>query len=382
MKLLNFRAVLSLLSLLCLIGCGGGSSGSQSSQPVVNPPATRSFSMGFTPWLYEASVTAQDLTYTRLAAHGDIVKHHLLGGVPWQQALDQTPYHPNLEAEVQNRIARTSSSTDVFLAIDSLNSERSGLALDRGEFDNMPLQGEWATRSWSSPEVIDAYINYASDMIDRFQPRYFEYGTEISELLLNDFSSYTEYLIFAEAVYGRLKATYPDLNIMVSVALKTPGGSEMQLIEDNIAAVLEFSDVVGLSVYPYVFFSHSDRGNPENLPANWLTQANEFSGGKPIAISETGWIGESLEITDFNYSAESNEGYQNGYLSLLLADANNLNASIVIWWATTDYDTLWVDTLAQDPLAKIWKDIGLYDENQLSRLALGTWDDWLAREVD
>ncbi|GAB1259010.1 hypothetical protein NBRC116495_08610 [Aurantivibrio plasticivorans] len=338
--------------------------------------------MGFTPWLYEASVTAQDLTYTRLAAHGDIVKHHLLGGVPWQQALDQTPYHPNLEAEVQNRIARTSSSTDVFLAIDSLNSERSGLALDRGEFDNMPLQGEWATRSWSSPEVIDAYINYASDMIDRFQPRYFEYGTEISELLLNDFSSYTEYLIFAEAVYGRLKATYPDLNIMVSVALKTPGGSEMQLIEDNIAAVLEFSDVVGLSVYPYVFFSHSDRGNPENLPANWLTQANEFSGGKPIAISETGWIGESLEITDFNYSAESNEGYQNGYLSLLLADANNLNASIVIWWATTDYDTLWVDTLAQDPLAKIWKDIGLYDENQLSRLALGTWDDWLAREVD
>jgi len=33
-------------------------------------------------------------------------------------------------------------------------------------------------------------------------------------------------------------------------------------------------------------------------------------------------------------------------------------------------------------VAKIWKDIGLYDENQNMRAALQTWDGWLNRQYD
>lgn len=371
---------LVLLVILPVTGCGGSGASDNPISAFTQTPAKRSFYMGFTPWLYEASTAAQDTTYSRLEAHGDIIKHHLLGGIPWQEALDGTAYHANVEAELQARLSRTPVTSEVFLAIDSLDTSRTSLPLYRGASDNAPLTGAWASRTWSSPEVIAAYIAYAEDMITRFQPRYFEYGTEASELLVNDSVAFADYVIFAEAVYNSLKATFPDLTIMVSVALKTPGSPEMQLIDAAIGPLLAYSDIVGISVYPYVFFSHFDRGDPANLPTDWLTQVNSFSQGKPLAISETGWIGEDLDIPTFSYSESSDEVKQNAYLDELLQAANAMNMPFVIWWTVTDFDALWTVTLAQDPLAKIWKDIGLYDGSQQPRLALQTWDSWYARQ--
>lgn len=373
--------ILVVLVMLPLGGCGGsGSSDNSADNTGQSSPPGRSFYMGFTPWLYEASTAAQDTTYSRLDAHGDIIKHHLLGGIPWQEALDGDPYHANVEAELQSRLARTPVSSEVFLAIDSLDTSRTALPLYRGATDNIPLTGAWASRAWSSQEVIDAYIAYAEDMITRFQPRYFEYGTEASELLVNDSVAFADYLIFAEAVYNSLKASFPNLTIMVSIALKTPGSPEMQLVEAGIGPLLAYSDIVGVSVYPYVFFSHFDRGDPANLPGDWLSQVDSFSTGKPLAISETGWIGEDLAIATYSYAESSDEAKQNAYLTELLQAANARNMPFVIWWTVADFDTLWTATLGQDPLAKIWKDIGLYDGSQQPRQALQTWDNWYARE--
>jgi hypothetical protein len=336
--------------------------------------------MGFTPWLYEASLDARAVTYDRLQAHGDIIKHHLQGGIPWQEALDQTDYHPNVEAEINDRLNLTPNGMDVFLAIDSLNTMRDGLSPYWAASDNLPLPNEWANRSWNSDEVITAYINFAADMIDRFQPLFFEYGTEVSELLLNDPAGYADWVEFAQAVYEELKMRYPTLKLMTSVALKTPGSSEMQQIAASYNQVLVYTDIVGISTYPYVFYDHADRGDPENLPSDWLTQITGFSDGKPLAFSETGWIGEDLDIPDFHYSESSNQTKQANFAQLMLETAEDLDMEFVIWWTVADFDTLWSNELARDPLAKIWKDIGLYDENQDARSALQVWDNWLDRQ--
>jgi len=374
-----FRSFIIILATHFLIaGCGSSSSDS-TPDPIIDPD-TRHFYMGFTPWVYEATLDAQTVTYDRLTQHGDMIKHHLLAGVPWQEALDQTSYHPNVEAEIEGRLSNTPSSHAVFLAIDSLNVGRDALADNWGESTNMPLSGEWANRTWSSPEVINAYVNFASDMIDRFQPIYFEYGTEASELILNDIDGYNDYLLFAEAVYEALKTRYPNLQLMTSVALKTPGNARMVQINDRYDDLMPYTDVLGISVYPYVFFDHADRGNPTNLPENWLTQILAIAGNKPVAISETGWIGEDLAIPEYQYSEQSDPSKQNEYVANLLLQAENVNAEFVIWWTVTDFDALWNNTLNQDPLAKIWKDIGLYDENQMPRAGLNTWDEWLNRE--
>jgi hypothetical protein len=369
------------LAILLLCACDGSSTSSSSDNS--NPPPSnlsRSFYMGFTPWLYEASLDARDVTYDRLQAHGDIIKHHLQGGIPWQEALDQTVYHPNVEAEINDRLNLTPNSMEIFLSIDSLNTDRDGLSPYWAVSDNLPLPNEWANRSWNSDEVITAYINFAVDMIDRFQPLFFEYGTEVSELILNDPAGYADWVDFAQAVYNELKMRYPTLRLMTSVALKSPGSSEMQQIAANYNQVLVYTDIVGISTYPYVFYDHADRGDPANLPSNWLTQITGFSEGKPLAISETGWIAEDLDIPDFHYSESSNQTKQASFAQIMLETAEDLDMEFVIWWTVADFDTLWNNELSQDSLAKIWKDIGLYDENQDARLALQTWDNWLDRQ--
>ena len=372
-----------LLSALVMCGCGGGSNDDDDEiiiEPILEP--TRNFKMGFTPWLYEASFDAMDVTYNRLSTHGDIIKQQIQGGIPWQESLDQTDYHLNVEAEITNRINRTPAGSSVFLAIDSLNTSRDALSPNWGETDNQDRTGEWATRSWNSPEVIQAYLNFSIDMINRFDPEYFEYGTEASELILNNPAGYLEFVIFAEAIYTSLSTLYPDLKLVTSVALKSPGSSQMQLIEASYGEVMEFTDVLGISVYPYAFFSHDDKGDPANLPIDWLSQAEAIAGSKPMAISETGWIAEDLEIAEFQLSAMSDATKQNAFLENLLDRSQTMNMEFVIWWTVTDFDTLWENELAQDPVAKIWKDIGLYDQNQSPRIALQTWDEWLGYEVE
>ena len=372
------QILLAGMLTLLFIGCGG----STTDEPVVitDPPdPTRSFKMGFTPWLYEASQEAIDVTYSRLITHGDIIKHHLQGGIPWQESLDGTDYHPNVESEIQGRLDKTPVGTTVFLAIDSLNTERDTISPNWGESDNQTHTGEWVERSWGSAEVIQDYISFAIDMIDRFEPTHFEYGTEVSELILNNPAGYVEYLIFAEAVHTTLSALYPELKLMTSIAFKSPDSASMQLIEASYGQLMPFTDVLGISTYPYVFFDHTDRGDTANLPADWLSQASDIAGDKPMAISETGWIGENLTIDEFQYSEQSDETKQSSYVNMLLSESEALEMEFVIWWTTSDFDTLWNNELQQSPVAKIWKDIGLYDQNQNQRMGLRSWDDWLIR---
>ena len=365
--------------LLFLIACGGSSEMPDPPPPPPPPPIemTRSFNMGFTPWLYEASLDAIDVTYSRLTTHGDIIKHQFLGGIPWQAALDQTDYHQNVENEITGRLDNTPSGTKVFLAIDSINTGRDSLAPNWEETDNLPLSGEWATRNWSSPEVIQAYLNFSIDLINRFQPTHFEYGTEASELILKNPMGYVEFVIFAQAIHTSLSALFPELKLMTSVALKSPGSVDMQLIELSYGQLMPYTDVLGISLYPYVFYDHNDRGDPQNLPNDWLSQIGTIAGSKPMAISETGWIGEDLDIPEFLYTETSDSDKQNAFAIEVLQAAEDMQMELVIWWTVSDFDTLWNNELGQDSVAKIWKDIGLYDENQMMRPALQTWDIWL-----
>lgn len=380
------NVLIGIFFSLAFISCGGSSSDPTVPPPTQAPPPPtttekRSFNMGFTPWLYEASLDAMAVTYARISANGDMIKHHIQGGIPWQEALDGTPYHANVEAELNGRITNTAAGTLIFLAIDSLNASRDGLSSNWGESDNQPLPGEWANRSWNSPEVIQAYINFANDMIDRFQPTHLDYATEVSELILNDPAGYADFVIFAEAVYTSLSNSYPNLKIMTSIAVKSPASNEMQLIEANFSQLMPYTDVLGISVYPYAFFNHADRGDPSNIPVDWLSQIKVIAGNKPLAITETGWIAEDLDIPAFQYSEQSSQTKQDNYAIKMLQEADDMDMEFVIWWTTTDFDTLWNNELNQDPVAKIWKDIGLFDENQNTRAALQTWDSWLQKPV-
>lgn len=335
--------------------------------------------MGFTPWPYDATQMAVDDTNQRIQDNGDIVAHHIMVGVPWDDALNRQPYHPNVEAELAARLQMLQPGKAVFLAIDSLNQGRDALAPNWGAAFNEPLPAPWDTRPFDNLFVAGAYTNFAIDLIGRFRPLYFNYGTEVSELMLNDPDAFDDYVQFADTTYTVLKAIYPNVQMMVSIAVKSPGSAEMATIAAGFDRIRDFVDVVGVSTYPYVFFNHADKGDPDNLPADWLSQIEDLAQGKPIAITENGWAAQDLVIPSFSVDVPSNATFQENYATRMLTEADQLDMEFVIWWAHVDFDAFWNGALLQDPVARIWRDIGLVDENLVNRPALSVWQDWYAR---
>jgi len=338
---------------------------------------TRTFDMGFTPWPYDATEEAVDHTYQRLHQYGNLVAHHLGGGIPWQEALDGQPYSNQLLAEIEGRTSKT--RLPVYLAIEALNSERDGLANYWGESENKPLEAPWQSRSWNDPEVIEAFIRFSLDMIDHFNPKYFNYGVEVSDLIRHNPQGFEKFKVFAAEVYPRIKAVHPNLELLVSVALQSPCSEDGRAIAERMSDLMPFVDMVGVSVYGYAFFDHEGRGDPKTLPPDWLTQINGFSAGKPIAITETGWIAEDLTIPTFGLSVPASEQNQQDYVSRLLSTADQFELAFVVWFAAGDYDALWSGALNQDPTAAIWRDTGLFDETGEPRPGLTTWADWFAK---
>lgn len=361
-----------VLCAAALAGCGGGGGGGGSNAP------TRNFAMGFTPWPYDATQAAVDFVYAEIAARGDIVAHHLDGGIPWQEALDNTPYPAAVEAELATRLSRTPSGKTVYLAVSPLSIGRDGLAGYWGSGTNEPLPPAWAARDFDSPEVIQAYTSFAIDLIGRFDPAWFNLGIEASELALNDLTRFGRFVTFAEQVTASLKVAFPNLPLMISVGLKSPGSASAAVIDSELPALVQHVDVVGASVYPFVFFDHADKGDPANLPANWLSQLRTLASGKPIAVAETGWIAERLEIPAFSVDVAASAADQDAYLNLLFREARALDARFIVWFSLVDYDALWNGVLGQDPVARIWRDTGLYDETLNPRPSLDSWQLQLA----
>lgn len=376
MTTIRIPAWLLLCALVVTAGCGGSSGSNSDSGP------TRSFAMGFTPWPYAGTATAVDDTYTRIQTHGDIVAHHIMDGIPWDEALAGTlPWPTEVETAIQGRLDQTLASQQVYLAVDALNGERNGLANDWDDDCASPLCGDWDGYAFDHPDVITAYTNFALDLIDRFDPDYFSFGSEASELLLNDATAFGEFVDFADAVTDNIRAMYPDLPILVSVALKAPGSTDMDTLIAGLDPLINHVDMVGISVYPYAFFGLAD-DDPANLPADWFSQIEEVSQDKPIAVAETGWIGEDLSIPDYSLDVSSTPARQDTFIDRLFTEANALDVRFVIWFAVVDYDDLWENELGMDPLARIWRDTGLYDEDMVPRAGLMTWDRMLEREID
>ena len=103
----KFLSIGLALLFATAMACGGGGSGSNDSGPQNTPPVTRDFDMGFTTWPYDATVEAVNFVNTETSSRGDFMAHHLDGGIPWQEALDGTPYDPAVEAEIQGRLTST-----------------------------------------------------------------------------------------------------------------------------------------------------------------------------------------------------------------------------------------------------------------------------------
>ena len=373
-----------LLSLgATLAACGGGSGGDSDndSSAVVTPTLTRGFQMGFTPWPYDATLDALNNTYTLIQQNGDIVAHHITEGVPWEAALNRTAYPAHLTREIDGRVSQTLGDKTVYLAIDSLSILRETLIGNWGESGQESRTPPWDSRSFADPEVIAAFSNFSLDMIARFEPAYFNYATEANELYNRNPAAFDDFVVFARGVYNNIKAQYPALPVMVSIALKSPAAAETSEFAGQFARIADYVDLVGISVYPYAFYNAQEGASPDTLPTDWLSQISVIAPNKPVAITETGWVAEDLLLPRFAIDIRSDDATQRNYVERTLDEAERLDARFVIWFTAVDFDALWNTVLGQYDLPAIWRDAGLYDETLRPRAALDVWQAWFDRPL-
>lgn len=360
---------------LILFSCGSEKSDLENESPTLS----RSFYMGISTWPYDNTVESIDRLYEEVQKNAGLVDHHLQLGIPWQEAFDGSDYPTSVESEIELRLSRTDENANIYLSIDSLNATRDGLALSWTEDGgNQPRTGAWANRGFADQEVADAYIEFASDLINRFEPDYFNYAAEVSDLMRLDEDEFDDFVVFASRVYPELKERFPNLKVLVSLAIRSPESEDANTIRSNYPSIKDYTDMLGISIYPFVFFEHEDLGNPKKLPDNWLSQVQALDPNKSMAITETGWPAEDVEVPEFNLNISADESDQKKYVELLMEEADELSLEFVNWFSLVDYDELW-DKALGDSVSLIWKDTGMIDENLNERPALQVWQDWLER---
>ncbi|HED65771.1 MAG TPA: hypothetical protein ENJ09_09480 [Planctomycetes bacterium] len=370
-----FAALLALSSVVS----------TQRAAPVLLPK-TRPFHMGFTGFPYDFTLQAQNETYDFIANHADLITFHQDSGVPWVEAAAGLPFHPNLVAEIDAEVAAIRPGQKVYVSATPQNTNRGGELADyRGSSTNLPLPAGWQNRTFDDPEVIAAYTQWCRYLIARFQPDYFAYAIECNGGFQNAYEHpFLEFVTLASQVYATLRAENPNLPIFITVQADTTNATREDFLELTGLELL-WSDYVGISSYPFLDLDYGTIrtiGNPRRIAPDHLFSIAALAPGKPVAITETGYIAEDLDIPAYSIHGEGREVWQARYTNSLLWQAALLNAEFVVWFVPRDYDLglarLAVYGIPIDPSFLIWRDNGLLDGAGRARQSLSVWDAWLS----
>lgn len=340
---------------------------------------TRPFLMGFTPFPYDISLEAVMYGYDHIAEDADLMVHHFDNGVPWTEALADEPYTANVMDDLSFRRSHTPETQQVLVTVTPIRLLRDGLALYRGDADELPVPAPFDSYTFDHPDVIAAYIQYCDTMIEFFQPDYFMFGIEVNLLMKFAPEQWDAYMVLHRQVYAHLKTTYPDLPAFISLtAVDLVEGYTDADHANQVRAfndVIDYTDIVGLSVYPYM------TGYMTNtMPTDLFDQLAALT-DKPIAVTETGYPAQDFAINaeGLRLEFDSDEDKQTAWTSYLLESAAEHDFVFVVNFILRDYDAVWRLLGSHEDLSIAWRDTGLYDEDGNERPALEVWRSWLAR---
>lgn len=347
-----------------------------------SPPAgdTRSFYMGVTPWPADFTVQEVDTSYAFINSHCDLVSHHFDEGIPYEEALNNQPMPIALQNDLQFRAAKTASGKKIMLSVSALDLSRKARA---GYYTNVvvpdSIKGKWKQFAFNDSRVVTAYTHYISWLIEQLHPAFVNYGVE-SNSPVWDAAVFTQYKDFLRQVFTALKTKYPQLPFFISFMVDENSASL-----SNAQALLNYTDYIGLSAYPYLVVSSSANGNtdPGLFPADFFDRFISLDKTKPLAFAETGYIAENLSIPSYSLNKSGTPAWQDAYLQKVLQICTTNKAKLLIWFCSKDYNAansyLQSQGLYQD-IFGFWQDTGLKDEKGQPRPAYQTWLVWMQKK--
>lgn len=368
MKIFRFkknRSWIIFLTILFLFSCS-------KEEEIVNPEAqTRSYLMGYTPFPYAISNEAVAFSYEKIAQETDIVSHHFDDGIPWNEALRDTDFHPNILADWQFRKTNTPANHKIFLTVTPINFLRTGLSLYRNADPNLPLPAPWDTIKFNHPDVKTAFYNFCKRIIDFFDPDYFAMGIEVNLLMANNKDLWDEYFDLHKTVYLKLKLDYPQLPIFVTqTGMDIIGGYTNPNHNDQVTAfnqIMNYSDYLALSSHIFLTSLLAD-SIPDDIFDKMFTLSS-----KPLCISETSYPAEEFSVYGGSIVIRGSQEKQKIFFTKLFDKAQKYNCKFIINFVIRDYDILWQEIDSPDDVFKLWKDTGIYDGNGNARIIKNLW---------
>ena len=340
---------------------------------------TRPFYMGITPFNHTTKKETINYAYDFIYQNTDLILHQFETGIPWEELRYDRQYPEVLLEDIESRKAMTPDGMKVLLAMTPLNMVRTKMAdavgVEASGGGNTKEPGWWLDKSFDDDEIIQCYIKYCNYLISRFNPAFFIYGVEVSNLAHNSPQLWNGFAVLCRKTYEALKKQHPDLLISLSFQIDEYYRNE-EMCRDRVAEILPYTDCIAISSYPFAFYNCPD---PSMLPEDYFSRFRALAPDKPLVISETGTPSKDLDCSrDFQLHVKSNETWQEQYLEKLLSFCREENAKYFIWFLVRDYDDYWeeVEKDGAPEWYKTWMNTGLVDRYGNPKKAFATWKRW------
>ena len=356
------NTIILCIALSCIIGCTKNNQEKKDIQ--------RSFYMGFSTMSYEMSTIAVESTYDFISTYSDIYSEQIEDPIPWENLISNDSIPHSIKQDWYKRAAKKTSSQKLLLSVGLLNVGRTDLQIS-------PEGNTPSYNKMYDSDIINAYTHYVSKLITIFNPDYVVLAMEVNDLLINAPEKWEEYKILISGIRENIQKSFPNLPLSESVSLHNwvthYKQNEHEVVEE-IANYVNKNDFISISFYP--FFKYMNTTSEFSEAFTFLQKKSK----KPIAIVETNYITETLELPSYNITIPANETEQYLYLKTLLNTAQKDNYLCVIWWAHRDYDNM-MSYYPYDlqELASIWLRSGLLTKDGKKREVFYLWEKWLKK---
>ena len=371
-------ALITAISPVLLIGGCSTTSNNSDISDSPGPDVTNKILYGFTPFPYDLTLEAIDTVHDIILPNSNLYAIHYDRCIPWLEALNDSPFPQWIVDDWNDTKARIPDSHSVYLAIAPTANDRISLAPNcgpDGEDDIQPFPEEFDNARFNDDAVKQAYLNYVLRAVRHYDPAYLNIGIEISEMSLAAPGQWSDFEELYDFVFNAVKAQHPDLQISVSFVLQS---LLLDRVANQVKPLLDKSDYIGLSFYPYGSEFGEVQGTPalpDQIPAQWRDPLDFVLSytNKPIAITETGYTTKDIFLEEAAINFPGDEETQTMYVRDLIQIAKNNNYLFVVWFVPVDYERL-LDKLDGHPeFFLIWRNAGLYDENVKPKPA---WEEW------
>ncbi len=339
----------------------------------------RKTAFGFTPFPYDISEEAVEKTHQLIVDNGSIYALHFDNGIPWKEALENKPFPKKIQEEWESSARKIPAGHKVYVGLAPVGKDRKTIA-PAGEGSKLP-RGFKGSR-FDDSDVMKAFLNYARRAVETFRPDYLNLGIEAGELADRDHDAWKRYVKLYQYVRRELKRDHPRLMIGVSFGLQSLMEKK---VADRAKVVVEDSDYLGLSFYPYASSFGEKMGSPSlpsppdqwRKPLQWVKKYTD----KPIAICETGYSTRDISISAYKLEMEGSETLQKAYVEDLGKIAERDNYLFVVWFLAIDYDALYKKIPEGDGSNKIWRNIGFLDGKLRPKPGWESWQRIVGGEV-